>query len=100
MPKIVKLGELLKMREGTIFSEYKPQYTSGLYRFDGQCGPRDFYYQDLLGTVGDNNTPEFDLNSGSRWALYDEDEEFFVYEEEEVEILAEALAATRDKEHT
>lgn len=85
--RIVGFEEFCSLPEGTVFSYWKPFLTSGLYRrgevisFDG--GPRDFYEASLLAESRNGKPPVVDLTE-SRWAMFDYDQQFAVYEDQDI----------------
>jgi hypothetical protein len=91
--KVVTIHELMLLPTGTIFSRYEPVMCSGLFRkmenieYDGSV---DFYYQDLEPSCTNGDPPIFD-GSISRWAMYDHEEQFAVFEADDVKLLKEQL---------
>lgn len=91
--KIVELKELCHLPIGTIFSELDSQNHNieGLYRlsaYNDVLPDTDFFYQYLTPILEDykdwdNPKPTVD-DCCQRWALYDENERFVVYEEKDV----------------
>jgi hypothetical protein len=85
--RIVDFATFCSLPEGTIFSYWKPCITSGLYRrgevitFDG--GPKDFYEASLKAESINGEPPKVDLTE-SRWGLFDYDQQFAVYDDEDI----------------
>ena len=105
--KIINLTEFLKMPIGTIYSKYEPCYFSGLMVKDKNSGEIDFYYNDLIGNVDNENTGDFfdkcteaeksgkslklDFDIIGRDASYNKNQLFAVYEKEDIEGLVKTL---------
>jgi len=100
--KIINLEEFLKLPSNTLFHKYTPQVFGGLQV--KACDPFDnyapsFYVKDLYGfTEGsvcsetnsdiiDSGSFKWDLNSVGRDGMYDYDQLFCVYENDDVERL-------------
>jgi hypothetical protein len=96
--RIVGFEEFCSLPEGTVFSYWKPCQTSGLYRrgevisFDG--GPRDFYEASLKAESCNGEPPVVDLIE-SRWGLFEYDQQFLVYDKDDIAVIAEGLGITR-----
>lgn len=111
--KLVSFHELCEMPEGTIFQEYTPHYLSGLCVFGGPLKvdgkPRDFLEAELLpqcslGSYWASSSDKPKLEDGSemddngfyivtpdgygRWAKYDYDHRYLVWDAEDRRRLA------------
>lgn len=80
--KILKLKDFLKEPEGTVFMSYKPVLTRGLYTKGESLETDDFIYNDVL-PYGEGDKVILD-GAGSRWGMFDVDEEFLVLDKEDV----------------
>ena len=92
--RIVGFEEFCGLPEGTVFSYWKPCQTSGLYRrgevisFDG--GPRDFYEASLKAESYNGEPLVVDLTE-SRWGLFEYDQQFVVYDSDDIAAIARGL---------
>ena len=93
--KILNFEEFIKMPEGTIFSEYEPCIVGGLWR-KGENLPEhdgiisDFWKTPILAECCNGNHPEV-TDCQERWATYDYDEQFAVYEDEDLNAMRELI---------
>ena len=96
--RIVGFEEFCSLPEGTVFSYWEPCQASGLYRrgevisFDG--GPRDFYEASLKAESYNGEPPVVGLIE-SRWGLFEYDQQFLVYDKDDIAVIAEGLGITR-----
>jgi hypothetical protein len=96
--RTVKLKELCKLPEATIFSVWDPNCVFGLYYKhetlkcdDGE--PNDFFYSNLLAEYdSESDKPTVDCTSFSRWGTMDDGEEFIIYEESDLNVMCDELA--------
>jgi hypothetical protein len=92
--QIVGFEEFCGLPEGTVFSYWEPCLTSGLYRrgkvisFDGE--PQDFYEASLKAESYNGEFPDVDLTE-SRWGLYEYDQQFVVYDQDDIQVIARGL---------
>lgn len=92
--QIVGFGEFCKLPVGTVFSYWEPCIARGLYRrgevieFDG--GPKDFFEASLTAELYNGEDPIVDLIE-ARWGLFDYDMQFLVYEQADIDVIAEGL---------
>lgn len=110
--RIVNKQEFYKLPNGTLYSEYRPCYFSGLQIknetiFDGDR-PVDFFYEDLIGNVDADSSGDFfdilekcekdksefnlDFDCGSRDGLYEEDALYAVYNTDEIIALSNKIS--------
>jgi hypothetical protein len=112
--KIVGLQELCASPSGTIFSAFDSNTVSGLYQFDSALDPMtdpelisyyhgvhaDFFFYDLTPRatsrqrhgypeepVSNDNTEVYFAVGGGRWGNLEPDEQFIVYETEDIKKL-------------
>lgn len=124
MPRVVDLQELCRLPHGQVFSAYEPCIVAGLNRrleplcrkheynepHDADCEFIDFFYNDLLATPNlcdnprkydpnnDKDMDFMDLDDSGRWATYQKDELFVIYEEADVKLLVALLTNTHKEE--
>lgn len=98
--RVVNLHELCACPVGTIFSDFEPCVVTDLCRFDGAIYAKDsaedafdFFYTSLLPECEncpqshcmDDYAPNLRIASGSgRWALYDPDAHWVVYDRQDI----------------
>lgn len=98
--KIVKFNEFVKMPAGTIFSYYEPHVTRGLYRkgesiaYDGELS--DFYEAPVMAESWNLCEPVVD-DTECRWGMFDYDEMYAIYEEEDIVKMIEMLTGNVEK---
>jgi hypothetical protein len=96
--RIVGFEEFCSLPEGTVFSYWEPCQASGLYRrgevisFDG--APRDFYEASLKAKSCNGEPPVVDLIE-SRWGLFEYEQQFLVYDKDDIAVIAEGLGIAR-----
>ena len=96
--RIVGFEEFCSLPEGTVFSHWENCLTFGLYRrgevisFDG--APRDFYEASLKAESWNGKPPVVDLVE-SRWGLFQYDQQFLVYDKDDILVIAKGLGITR-----
>ena len=93
--KIVGFYEFCSLPAGTVFSYYEPCVITGLYRKGDTIahdadGPSDFWESSIQAECINGDHPTVD-DIESRWALYDRDAEFAVYEPEDIAKMKEML---------
>ena len=93
--KILNYEEFVKMPPGTIYSEYEPCHTNGLFRKgdsiqydDGFIG--DFWLEPVIAGCMNGDPPSMQ-GMIERWATYDYDEMFTVYEEDDLDYMKQLL---------
>lgn len=104
--RYVKLSELVAMPPGTVFSTYEPCIVNEL---NVMIGPNtvmpdcDFWYVPLIAFPDFNDPPDpaqggdkdhpllVHADAQQRWALYNKDEEFVVYEQADIDRLVKML---------
>lgn len=98
--RIVNLRQLVQEPDGTVFCGWQPCIVEGLMVKTGSCTDYDFFYQSLMPDVYplthaesaaafDAATPTAVCDAVSRWGLYDDDDQFVVYETHELKQLGE-----------
>ncbi len=101
--KLTSLKDFLKLPSGTIYSDYEKGATYGLFKKHESLdnGPGlvgDFFMESLLAEQ-DHDAAPFQSGGISRWALYEADAQFVVYEKEDLlwltNILNEAISITQ-----
>lgn len=108
--RIVKRPELLKIleKENIIYSEVNDYVIDGLY--EGLCSDyeSDFIYNDLLTSLDVNDSDEYfdtlanakdygvefrlDLDCTSRDGLFNDDQEYMIYDKEDIKKLVDKLS--------
>jgi len=104
--KIVNLEAFRLLPPGTLYSKYKPCTFDGLM-IKGQTWEHDFIYQDLIGNIECTDSGDFcnkldealenskslglDFDCMSRDGLFDEDQLFAIYEDEDVKGLIKRI---------
>lgn len=104
--KVCTFGQFAALPSGTIFSYWTPQVADGLYwkgetlyQDDEKTDPFDYYEMELFPTpkahwekryLGEEGDPVFALTE-CRWALYEFDRLYAVYEKDDVERLIGVL---------
>ena len=112
--RIVNRIEFLKLPPGTLFSKYTPCFFDELM-IKGTSLPNDFMYQDLIGNVKCSGVREFvdilnsvektgvsfelDFDCQGRDGLFDSDQLFAIYEDEDVNQLIHRLVNRFQDEH-
>ena len=93
--KIVSFYELVALPVGTIYSYYEPAICTGLYRKgeniihpDGNA--HDFYEGTLIAQCINGEHPAVD-DVECRWGWYDYDQQYAVYESEDLALMREML---------
>ncbi len=103
--RVCKLQEMLRQPVGTIFSAFDPMIVSGLFRKEESIADRngkliDFFHRSLLAEPAplvkqsdDDTKVEFTPlgRANGRWANYDNEELFIVYEESDLVALRSAI---------
>jgi len=93
--KIVNFDEFVELPAGTIYSDYEPAVCTGLFRKGDSIRGRDFYLSSLVADCWNGDLPTCDVIE-SRWALYEYDAEFAVYEDDDVVNLLQMLVSKGD----
>lgn len=93
--RVVKFPEMVRLPSGTIHSDKWEGVINGLYRTDGVCRDADgrvydFWRHSLLPQEGLDGAYGLHTVSG-RFAEYDDEAEFVVYEDEDVKMLVGLL---------
>ena len=92
--RILGFGEFCELPDGTVFSYWDPCVATGLYRrgevisVDGV--PRDFFEASLKAESYNGEKPVVDLIE-CRWGMFDYDQQFLVYDKEDIETIAVGL---------
>lgn len=99
--KVVSLKEFLVLPSGTIYSHFEPCIVEGFFRKGENVdyeGSIDFYEMDLLGgCMNGAMPPKVDL-AYSRWALYEDDAQFAIYETDDLKaIIAELMVGVANE---
>lgn len=101
--KYVKLRELAAMPPGTVFSTWKPEIAEGLFQLVEHCSDVDFFYTDLLMQplcmrAGEERPQTAEgyphmrpADASGRWGIFDEREEFVVYEPADIDRIVGCL---------
>lgn len=89
--KILGLDEFLKLPNGTLYSEYKPTVCTGLFvKYDTITqpdeDPADFFCVSLIAECVNGEHPTTD-NAMSRWAMFDYNAQFAVYESADIKTI-------------
>ena len=109
--KIVNKEEFYKLPKGTVYSDYKPICITGLkIKEHNICRPGQppvsFYYQDLIENVDCSGSSEYfdimqseqefkmDYECGDRDDMFDPDQQFIVFDREDVQRLIKVLEET------
>lgn len=93
--KIVNWPEFAALPPGTIFSAYEEAICRGLYRkedtilIDGT--PRDFVFASLVPNCWNGDAPTVDITDTARWAEFNYDQRFVVFEPADVAMLKRML---------
>ena len=95
--KVVDFYELCAMPKGTIFAEWEPATHQALSRLgnviNGNDGkPIDFFYCDVTSFAPNGCGPCVSSIEG-RWALYDDSQEFLIWEPEDIERMIRILTS-------
>jgi len=109
--RIVNRTEFLKLPENTVFSKYKPCSFDGL-RIKGETNGNDFTYQNIVSAIAESATDQFvdiilkkdntgenmpmDFNCMGRDGLYEEDQLFAVWDDDDVNGLIGRLVSCTD----
>lgn len=99
--RIVNFHEFCGLPDGTVFSYWDPCVVEGLYRrgsvisFD--AGPKDFYESSLIAASWNCEFPVCDLVE-SRWGMFNYDQLFLVYEQQDIAVIAEGLGLNKKSE--
>jgi hypothetical protein len=111
--KIVNLKQFFELPDGVLYSKYKPCYFDGLYikletirRDNGE--PVDFCYKNLIAELDVNDSDEFidilveaektnehiklDFDCSQRDGLYDDEQMFAIYSQEDILNLSKVIA--------
>lgn len=89
--KLITLSDMIACPEGTVFTAYRPHLCTGLFKKLGNIDQKDFWYVNLLPVSDDEGLIEFGTMNGERWAHYDPNEQFVVWEADDVDLLAKVL---------
>jgi len=87
--RIVSRDELMSMPEGTVYSQWKPCYSSGLFVHGGPCGV-DWLEADCLPESDDHGKLFVDDRFG-REGMFAHKQQYAVYETEDLHKLARML---------
>lgn len=96
--KVLGFHEFAALPEGTIFSYFKPMVCEGLCRKgktlhrggDEGGEPCDFFECSLVPTCWNGEPPTVD-SVESRWGIFDFDQQFAVFDDEDVAVLCQLL---------
>jgi len=108
--KIVNIETFLKMPEGTIYTKYQSfGMVNGFYLKGESIGDIDWWYMDLLLSTEAKDSDEFfglmdkaeygkefpvAYHTHSRDGLYEEEQMFLIYSEEDIKKLVDVLSDT------
>ena len=95
--KIVSFEEFVELPEGTIFSYYEPAFCAGLYRkgetIYNAAKAIDYFEESLVPNCWTGAPPTVGDGEG-RWGAYELDQEYALYEPEDVATLIALIQGT------
>jgi hypothetical protein len=86
--KLTSIQDFLKLPPGTVYSDYEQGMVIGLFKKHESTdnGPEhvgDFFMESITGKQ-DHDAAPFNSGGIGRWALYEPDAQFLVYEKEDL----------------
>lgn len=104
--KIINKEQFLKLPEGILFNEFKPLYFNYL-NVKGETWDKDYIEMDLIGNIEADSSTEWadkvedalesgqslklDFDSWGRNGMFDKDQLYAVYEQEDIDALIQFL---------
>lgn len=109
--KLYKFKDFLKLPAGVVFSYYEPCIFRGLYKKYDSIQDIDFFYTDFIAPIKSSGSDEYndklmnwkegeeldlEFDVGEREGLFDEEQLYAVYSENEIKELSDALLGEKE----